>query len=92
MKRKWVYDHRRHGQRFAYRHGSYRFHHGGWWYDRAWWGPTVGFAVAPGMVEPGYAVDDEHVQWCMNRYRSYDPETDSFMGYDGMLHPCNSPY
>jgi hypothetical protein len=35
---------------------------------------------------------DPHVQWCMNRYQSYDPQTDTFMGYDGIAHPCTGPY
>ena len=33
-----------------------------------------------------------HVQWCLNRYRSYNPRTNLFMGYDGYRHRCNSPY
>jgi hypothetical protein len=30
-----------------------------------------------------------HVQACFDSYRSYDERTDSFMGYDGVRHPCN---
>ncbi len=33
-----------------------------------------------------------HVNWCLNRYRSYDPGTDQYLGYDGLYHFCNSPY
>jgi hypothetical protein len=33
-----------------------------------------------------------HVEWCLNRYRSYNPRTNTFMGYDGYHHRCNSPY
>lgn len=32
---------------------------------------------------------DAHVQACYSRYRSYDEETDSFMGFDGIRHRCN---
>jgi hypothetical protein len=32
------------------------------------------------------------VHWCLNRYRSYDPSSDTFLGYDGYRHRCNSPY
>jgi hypothetical protein len=113
QRRRWVYNRNRHGARYAYRHGPYRYRYGGWYYARPWWGvgPGVGIAVEPGFVDPGYAdVDpgygdgaygdeqaygdegDGHIQWCMNRYRSYDPRSDTFMGYDGMRHPCNSPY
>ena len=31
---------------------------------------------------------DAHVRACFNRYRSYDEETNSFMGYDGVRHEC----
>jgi len=30
-----------------------------------------------------------HVARCEARYRSYDEETDSFLGYDGYRHRCN---
>jgi hypothetical protein len=43
-------------------------------------------------ADQGGGGDDPHVQWCMNRYRTYDPESDSFTGYDGLQHRCNSPY
>lgn len=33
-----------------------------------------------------------HVNWCLNRYRSYNPSTDTFRGYDGYDHRCISPY
>lgn len=33
-----------------------------------------------------------HVDWCLNRYRSYNPSTDTFRGYDGYDHSCISPY
>jgi hypothetical protein len=93
MHRRWVYNRHRHGQRFAFRHGGYRFYHGGWWYSQPWWdvGPAYGF----GVIAPGYSdygnMDDEHVQYCLSRYRSYDPESDTFIGYDGMQHPCIGP-
>ncbi|WP_321505824.1 BA14K family protein [Breoghania sp.] len=33
-----------------------------------------------------------HVNWCLRRYRSYNPRTDSYLGYDGRYHRCRSPY
>lgn len=33
-----------------------------------------------------------HVNWCFDRYRSYDADRDAFRGYDGRWHKCNSPY
>ena len=35
---------------------------------------------------------DSHVQWCMNRYRTYDPQADAFIGNDGRPHRCKSPH
>ncbi|QIG50441.1 BA14K family protein [Nordella sp. HKS 07] len=37
-------------------------------------------------------VGNSHVRWCLNRYRSYSPRSDTFMGYDGRRHYCRSPY
>jgi hypothetical protein len=31
---------------------------------------------------------DDHVARCEARYRSYDPDTDMFLGYDGDYHYC----
>ncbi|MDH7797200.1 BA14K family protein [Beijerinckia sp. 28-YEA-48] len=28
------------------------------------------------------------VAYCMQRYRSYDPRSGTFLGYDGLRHPC----
>jgi hypothetical protein len=72
---------RHHSRRHARR--SFRHHHG----------PSFGFSV----IVPGFAVglgggSSAHVQWCLNRYRSYDPSSDTFLGFDGYRHRCNSPY
>jgi hypothetical protein len=32
--------------------------------------------------------DDDAVEYCMHRYRSYDPDSGTYMGYDGYRHPC----
>jgi hypothetical protein len=39
-------------------------------------------AVAPG---PG---GDDGVSYCMQTYQSYDPQSGTYMGYDGVRHPC----
>jgi BA14K-like protein len=28
------------------------------------------------------------VAYCSQRYRSYDPASGTFLGYDGLRHPC----
>ena len=38
-----------------------------------------------GVEASGGARDD---QYCASRYRSYDPRSGTFLGYDGQRHPC----
>lgn len=33
-----------------------------------------------------------HVQWCLNRYRSYNPATNRFLSTSGYYRVCVSPY
>ncbi|WP_075290851.1 BA14K family protein [Pararhizobium arenae] len=33
-----------------------------------------------------------HVEWCLSRYRSYNPQTDRFLTYGGVYKYCRSPY
>ncbi len=33
-----------------------------------------------------------HVDWCLDRYRSYNPRTDTFRTYGGRDRRCRSPY
>lgn len=39
-----------------------------------------------------YGASGSHEAWCFRRYRSYDPDSDTFMGYDGRRHYCRGPY
>lgn len=91
------YNKRWHGDRYRYRHGGYRHYRNGWYYNSPWWvaGPLIGGALLGAYAAPRVYSDnygDGHVQYCLNRYRSYDPRTNTFMGYDGYRHECNSPY
>ena len=46
-------------------------------------------AMAAGAASRGAVVyDDDHVERCLRRYRSYDPSSDTYRGYDGRLHRC----
>jgi len=50
--------------------------------------PTAGYAYAPG---PGYATsyeDGNDASYCQQRFRSYDPRSGTYMGYDGLRHSC----
>ncbi len=33
-----------------------------------------------------------HVEWCADRYRSYDPANDSYRSFSGQVRTCVSPY
>ncbi|MBL8905841.1 MAG: BA14K family protein [Rhizobiales bacterium] len=76
---------------------KYKYYNNPWPWIAA--GAAVGYAGAyyydnyyddgPYYGTGGY---DAHVQWCLNRYRSYDPRTDTYLGYDGYRHRCRAPY
>ena len=42
----------------------------------------------PVVVAPAPAGDDDSVAYCMQTYRSYDPRSGTYVGYDGYRHPC----
>lgn len=79
-----------------------RYHHGGYYYENPWWlFPVVGAGIALGAAgayasEGGYdhrgGYGSRHVQWCMDRYRSYNPRTNTWVSYSGRVNQCISPY
>ncbi len=51
----------------------------------------------PGYSDPGYVYSNaapaaygngDSVAYCEQTYRSYDPASGSYLGYDGLRHPC----
>lgn len=52
--------------------------------------PPVYYQPAPVYVpQPqGYYVQPDAVAYCMNRFRSYNPQTGVYVGYDGYYHRC----
>jgi hypothetical protein len=83
------------GHRYHYRRPGYAYHHGGWWYSSPWWdagaGVAVGALVGSAVATANSPLYDSHVSWCLNRYRTYDPRTDTFRGNDGLRHRCVGP-
>ena len=78
------YNRGRHGTRYGYRRNGYGYHYGNYWYASPWWlVPSVAITI-PTHVYGG----NGHVNWCLRHYRSYNPRTDMFMGYDGRHHRC----
>ena len=49
-------------------------------------GPVVAFDQPAPVVVPGPAVAD--TSYCAQRYRSYDPASGTYLGFDGLRHPC----
>lgn len=43
-------------------------------------------------TQTGNELTEAHVAWCSRKYRSYDPQTDSYRPYSGGTEPCVSPY
>lgn len=33
-----------------------------------------------------------HVEWCLNRYRSYNPRNNLYLAYEGVYRECRSPW
>ena len=53
-------------------------------------GTADAIATAPFRAlndNPSYAMGAD-ASYCAQRYRSYDPASGTFMGYDGRRHPC----
>jgi hypothetical protein len=88
--KKYNYGWRHHGKHYR------RYNYNNYWpyYGLAFGlGYGLGYGGGYGYYDDGYyGGGGGHVQWCLNRYRSYNPRTDTFMGYDGYRHRCNSPY
>ncbi len=60
-------------------------------------GVLLGSALADDDYDDyGYYDDDDdiddHIAYCLHRYRSYHVRSDTYMGYDGYRHRCRSPY
>jgi len=48
------------------------------------------YYYGPGPYYPYYAYPPggDAVAYCMQRFRSYDPRSGTYLGYDGLRHPC----
>lgn len=77
-----------------------RWRHGGWGYGAA--GFAAGALLGSALVarpygyygrpayayEPGPGYPDDAEAYCEQRFRSYDPASGTYAGYDGRRHPC----
>jgi hypothetical protein len=59
-----------------------------------WGGAAVGIGVGAAIIGGAIAASAAEQQrrdaigYCMQRYRSYDPQSMTYMGNDGYRHPC----
>jgi len=51
-------------------------------------GPVYYYAPAPRYYAPPPAYYDPAIAYCMRRFRSYDPYSMTYLGYDGRRHFC----
>jgi hypothetical protein len=54
-------------------------------------GAIIGGAIASQQAQAvpmPVAPAEDAVAYCMQRFRSYDPSSGTYLGYDGMRHPC----
>jgi hypothetical protein len=64
-------------------------------------GSTYGYYGSPSYYDDSYGyyddsavvaaappAGDDAVAYCMQRYKSYDPASGTYLGYDGQRHPC----
>jgi hypothetical protein len=84
----WRRHHGWHGRRY------YGHRHGGG-------AAALGLGLAAGIIGAGIAASaapppaygygpppGDPVAYCMQRFRSYDPNSGTYLGYDGLRHPC----
>jgi BA14K-like protein len=92
MRRHW--DRHVHGDRCRTRYGNCRHYYRGYYYATPWWTlPLIGGAYALGAQERRYdRYGNDHVEWCLDRYRSYNVRTNTWITYDGDVRRCRSPY
>jgi hypothetical protein len=81
-----------------YHHHHHHHHHNGF-FPGAVIGGLIGGALAaqpgyyydappPVYAAPGPGYGDDATAYCMQRFRSYDPRSGTYLGYDGHRHPC----
>jgi len=61
------------------------YYYGGYYpyYAQPYYAPGPGY-----YAEPYAGGGDDGVAYCMQRYRTYNPNTGTFTGNDGRQHPC----
>lgn len=77
-RRHWHRGHRHHGWHHRRHHGT----------GAAVLGGLAAGAIIGGAIANSQARANDAVAYCAQRYRSYDPASGTYLGYDGYRHPC----
>ena len=91
--RRWSAN--RDGKRCRSRSGNCQHYHNGFYYSNPWWlmAPLVAGSVIVGANNDSSSnYGGRHVEWCSDRYRSYDARNNTWVSYGGQVRECNSPY
>jgi hypothetical protein len=92
MRERW--DWKRDGDRCSRRNDRCRHYHRGYYYETPWWTLPliIGGSIAAQNYYDGGGYGSRHVEWCLERYRCYDPRSTTWVSYSGNVNQCNSPY
>ena len=52
----------------------------------------VSIETAPFAVSLPSDFDPAHLEWCQERYRSYNPRDNTWVSYSGRVRECDSPF
>ena len=74
--RRWHHRHQ------GWHHGRHRGH------GAAALGGLAAGAIIGGAIANSQARANDAIAYCAQRYRSYDPASGTYLGYDGNRHPC----
>ncbi|HEX7108565.1 MAG TPA: BA14K family protein [Aestuariivirga sp.] len=97
---RYDWNRKRDGNRCSWRNDNCRHFHNGYYYETPWWTLPliIGGSIAANNYNDDYEDDydvaygSSHVEWCLDRYRSYNPRTNTWVSYSGQVNQCNSPY
>jgi len=67
--------------------GSYYGGYGYNGYGSGYYGSDYGYNPGYYNTSYGYAQTD-YASYCAQRFKSYDPSSGTYLGYDGVRHPC----
>lgn len=77
-----------------YGYGEPYYYGGDYAYDTGYYGDSYAYDAGPGFyagvaapIEGPVAVAGD-AAYCAQRYRSYDPASGTYLGFDGLRHPC----